>query len=139
MGGGDFGGNGSVAWKVEVDDARSSEDKPHPDPGGKGRFQRGVDQAPGSEPGKSFEISIEPPDGMTPDEFIAVFPGLLRKAAGRVEFDLVIEPNNPDQIQIRWGRHIGLVRTGRGRVRTQVRSLRQAAERALRQTGKRGR
>lgn len=107
MGGGDFGGNGSVEWKVDVDKADSVVDQPQGSDG-KGRFQRGVDRATGSEPGNLFEIRIEPPEGMSAADFVPVLASRLRTAGGKVEFDLVIEAQNPDQIQIRWGRHLNM-------------------------------
>lgn len=106
MAGIDVGGDTSVIWKVDVDHARPGKQKSDPK-GPKGHHQEGIDE---TDVDQYFTISIEIPAGTVQKNNLAA--GLQSAAntvtnspAGsgiRVSFPLPIEPQNEDQIQIRW-------------------------------------
>lgn len=98
---GDFGGNGSVQWLVDVDNARHGQLKQGPK-GPKGWKHEGVDE---TNAGEKFTVGIEIPVDRI--EFVATLKAAAAlaetaSAGTRVSFKLPIESNNPDQIRIQW-------------------------------------
>ena len=109
MGGGDFGGNGSVEWKVFGETVANHHST---GVGAAGRHHDGIDTAAGADPGQLMTISVKPPGALTAQQYIQVLcAGGLRPSANgrRVEFDVAIEQKaaagNPDQLYIRWDPH----------------------------------
>jgi hypothetical protein len=105
MGLGEFGGNGSVNWVVDVGNARAGSVKSNIN--GKGHRQEGTDETEG---GQAFHVTVEIPNTVTAAQNLAnelenmaktVRQGVANSGM-RVGFNLPIEPNNEDQIQIRW-------------------------------------
>lgn len=102
----DVGGDTSVMWKVDVDNSRPGKTKSEPR-GGKGHHQEGIDE---TDAGEDFSVAIKIPANATAK---ANFVQALRKAAddadaatagsgAKVSVSFPIEPQNENQIQIRW-------------------------------------
>jgi hypothetical protein len=110
---GNFGGGGSVLWAIKTDELTSLGDLTLKHALDKGMFtENGTDRSEGAAYGRSFVISILPPQGMTPEEFIRNFSRLAEAREGRVQFRLRIEQPAPGapykpQIQVGWGRFPG--------------------------------
>jgi hypothetical protein len=98
MGEGQFGGNGSVRWVVNAGHIKASE-PPTSDPAPpKGHKHAGVDETDGG----LFRIEIELPAGpIAQDEFLTYFTAKARQG-NKIKFFLPIEPDNGDQVTIRW-------------------------------------
>jgi hypothetical protein len=113
MASGEFGGDGSVGWRVEADNVRfhSSEAKAN-----NGRIQRGIDETPAN---ASFTVTIRVPlaaqnDAGVRAEFLkdicAQLSSSLQSVGGiwKMQFELPIEPGNvrgdghADQIVVSW-------------------------------------
>ena len=114
MGGGDFGGNGSMEWRVFGEKVAASDQNsvPNPSGGAGGHHHDGIDKAHGADPGQLITISVKVPGALTAQQYIGVLcGGGLRPSANgkRIEFDIAIEQKvpkgNPDQIYVRWGSH----------------------------------
>ena len=110
---GNFGGGGSVLWEIKTDELRSLGDLSFKHELDKGRFsENGTDRSEGAAAGRNFVVSILPPQGVTPEEFIRNFSRIAQAREGRVQFRLRIEesaagkPYTP-QIQVGWGRFPG--------------------------------
>jgi hypothetical protein len=97
MGLGQIGGNGSVEWAIDVNQANWHISIPKA-PGGV--RQGGVD--PSAQAGQNFTVSVEPLQGQSPNDLLAALKAGMHLENGRVEFTHRIEERNPDQIQIRW-------------------------------------
>ena len=106
MGLGEFGGNGSVNWVVDVGNARPNSVKSNKK-GPKGHRQEGTDE---TDPGQVFNITVEIPNTVTAADNLAnelqnmadtVRQGHANSGM-RVGFNLPIESGNPDQIRITW-------------------------------------
>ena len=96
-GGGNFGGDGSVNWKVIS--GEDNELKHKCKKNGNRRDCHGTDD----DFGLNFRISIKvPTDPGARDAFIKLFPW-VRASDARVDFELPIELGEPEQIRIRWG------------------------------------
>lgn len=98
---GEFGGNGSVQWSINVadhakyDHTFSKED---------GHYHAGLDQSAGTTPGHDFTVSLKPPNGMTAGAFkSALANGGLSVKGGRVIFKVPIEKGIKGQIRVGWG------------------------------------
>jgi hypothetical protein len=100
---GEVGGNGSVEWMIEVESPKWTQSQGKLP---KGHRQAGADD--GGRPGQYFTLRIELPKD--PAERTKLANGLQQAAAdastgaggAKVEFALVIEHQNRDQIQIAW-------------------------------------
>lgn len=110
---GNFGGGGSVLWTIKTDELRSLGDLSLKHLLDKGLFiENGTDRSEGAAYGRSFVISILPPKGMSPEEFIKNFSRFAEAKEGRVQFRLAIEQPTVDapyqpQVQVGWGRFPG--------------------------------
>ena len=106
MGLGEFGGNGSVNWVVDVGNARPNSVKSNPK-GPKGHRQEGTDE---TDPGQVFNITVEIPNTVTAADNLANelqnMANTVRQGNAnsgmRVGFNLPIELGNRDQIRITW-------------------------------------
>ena len=105
MGLGEFGGNGSVNWVVDVGNARANSVKSNKQ--GKGHRQEGKDE---TDPGQVFNVTVEIPNTVTAAHNLAnelqnmantVRQGVANSGM-RVGFNLPIEPDNEDQIRVSW-------------------------------------
>lgn len=100
---GEVGGNGSVEWMIEVENPKWTQSQAKLP---KGHRQAGADQ--GGHPGQYFTIRLELPQKQT--ERTRLADGLEKAAADarsgaggtKVTFELVIEHQNRDQIQVEW-------------------------------------
>jgi hypothetical protein len=103
-----FGGNGSVNWKVDVENPEKNSVKSErkQKPGSPNAWlQEGKDEAPlEGTPGAEFTISIELPDD--PVKRKECVEGIRRAAEnpqdGRVTFTLPIRRFHDEQIKITW-------------------------------------
>lgn len=102
---GDFGGDGSVKWRVDVDNVKHEKLKQEPKPGGsKGWIHEGVDNVAEG----FFTISIRLPEGVTRLDQLPQAPGGSADGPGSViKLSLPIEPGNDEsgrwpQIRVRW-------------------------------------
>ncbi len=106
---GNFGGGGSVLWTIKTDQLRSPGDLSLKHVLDRGMFtEDGIDRSDGAAVGKSFVISVLPPKGMSPEEFIKNFSRLAEAKEGRVQFRLAIQDRAADgsyqpQVQVGWG------------------------------------
>jgi len=109
MGLGEFGGNGSVNWVVDVGNAKGVKSGPagSTSQGPKPHRQEGTDE---TDPGQVFNITVEIPNTVTAADNLAnelqnmadtVRQGNANSGM-RVGFNLLIEPGNRDQIRITW-------------------------------------
>jgi hypothetical protein len=107
---GDFGGDASVIWNIDVDKLREgtahSTGCNNGNGHGKGRHhQDGIDEV---DPGESFTISIKAPVSSNDKNNLVLAMQSAAQAmsgtaaGGKVSFTLPIEPNNYDQISIAW-------------------------------------
>jgi hypothetical protein len=114
MGDIDVGGDSSVKWSINADGARPGNvhSNPDPQPGKPNRHhQRGIDE---TAVGQYFTISIEVPAGLVErnnlasalhsaaDTVAAAVPG----SGARASFNLPIEQQNENQIEIRWNSRV---------------------------------
>lgn len=107
---GDVGGNGSVAWSFR---ARANEhgtgSSYNPDPPGQDKRHSAVNRGPGTNEGDRLVLSLRPrrEDGgkveALRDWLVAELTSGRAIRNGRVEIELKVELETPDQIQIRWG------------------------------------
>jgi hypothetical protein len=110
---GNLGGGGSVLWTIKTDELRSIGDITLRQALDKGTFtENGTDRSEGAAYGRSFVVSILPPQGVTPEEFIRSFSRIAEAREGRVQFRLRIEQPAAGaayrpQIQVGWGRFPG--------------------------------
>ena len=110
---GNFGGGGSVLWTIKTDELKSVGDLSLKQTLDKGTFtENGTDRSEGAAYGRSFVVSILPPQGMTPEEFIRNFSRIAEPSEGRVQFRLRIEQPAAGaayrpQVQVGWGRFPG--------------------------------
>jgi hypothetical protein len=107
----DVGGDGSVEWKVFVENVRRDSIR-NCSIGDRGYEQGGVDE---TDPG-DFTISIKmPADYRAFVETLNRAAAQAKEYAGKtgalVSFVLPIEPKNPDQIQVRWRSSVPTVKT----------------------------
>jgi hypothetical protein len=107
----EVGGDGSVEWKVFVENVRRESIR-NCSIGDHGYEQGGVDE---TDPG-DFTISIKmPADARAFVETLNRAAMQAKELAGKtgalVSFVLPIEPKNPDQIQIRWQSSVPTVKT----------------------------
>jgi hypothetical protein len=106
MGGIDVGGDTSVMWKVDGDNVRKGKVKSDP-VGNKGHHQEGIDE---TDTDQYFTIFLEIPSGAVQKSNLgaalqAAANAVTNSPAGsgiKVSIPLPIEPQNEDQIQIRW-------------------------------------
>ena len=98
-GGGNFGGNGSVSWKVISGDDDDTPGKHDCKKNGNRRNCYGVDKDFGS----TFRISLRAPSDRTARaQFIQTLHDAL-ESDDNVEIELPIEDGVANQIVIRWG------------------------------------
>lgn len=101
MAGGTFGGDRSVNWVIDVDNARPDTVKSNPK-GSKGHSQEGIDE---TDPG-DFTIRIRVPKTATAQTaLVAALQSAAQDAARgviKVSFKLPIESETYDQIQVEW-------------------------------------
>ena len=103
---GEFGGNGSVQWVVDVNDKIWTSDTGKQGPYPNGHRQSGSDRGANLQDAH-FTISLEVPEGVDPREFAKrVANGWEQDGQkNRLKFEgLKIEKGNPDQIRISWPR-----------------------------------
>ncbi len=100
---GEFGGNGSVEWTIDVDDATRAESKRKVD-SPRGYIQSGRDEKGDPAKGDHFRVSVKAPEGMSAEQFRAELTGrlLIDNARKTVYFYLAIEKEKPGQIRISW-------------------------------------
>ena len=103
MSGADVGGDGSVQWRVFVDQVRKTTVRSRRI-GLRGLQQSGVDE---TDPGERFSVGVRIPTDS--GDFVRSLRAAADDAAAHagdpgyvVSFVLPIEPRNSDQIQIRW-------------------------------------
>jgi hypothetical protein len=108
-----FGGGGSVFWTIKTDELKSPSELTLKQTLEKSTWtESGTDRSESAAYGKNFVVSILPPRGVTPEEFIKNFGRYAQAKEGRVQFRLEIvkpqsqEPYKP-QILVGWGRFSG--------------------------------
>jgi hypothetical protein len=91
------GGDGSVAWVTDVDNARPGSTKSQAK-GNKGHRQEGIDEAATGD----FTLSIRLPK-VAPDRFLDELRGALNNpTGGKIVVKVPIEQQTPDQIRVEW-------------------------------------
>jgi hypothetical protein len=93
------GGNGSVKWTVETDNAQNIVSTPLPP---HGHRHQGVDPSRGLPHGSKddkFTVTIKTPKGMTGQDLVKS----MTLTDTSVTFTLPIEPYNENQIRVTWG------------------------------------
>ena len=108
MAGADIGGDTSVEWTVAADNFRKN-NPPTGAQNGNGWRHHGIDEVDIG-PGHDFTISIKIPNDVnnaailanTLNQAAAAATNQVGQPGSRVSFTLPIEPQSPDQIQVRW-------------------------------------
>ena len=103
---GEVGGNGSVQWEFKVDqqDAPAVQYQETSTPSE--HRKRGTDRSAGTGSGSRLILSLLPPGPVSATAFKNSLSAIAQVRGNRVEIELTIEEYKPDQIQIRWGRHV---------------------------------
>jgi hypothetical protein len=103
---GNVGGNGSVQWEFRVDAADTAKVQYQDTFENNGNHRRGgTDKNDNAAPGGPLTVSLEIPAGKTEAQFRGDLAA-AQKVGNRLEIGLTIEPDNPNQVRIRWGRHV---------------------------------
>lgn len=93
MGYGEYGGGGSIAWKVDVDDETKN--------GKKRAFAYGRD----AKAAQRFTVSLDYPnasDAQADLNRLKTTPGAMRVQGGKIVFEVDVQQLNERQVRIEW-------------------------------------